>query len=279
MANLITIITINLNNHTGLKKTFTSVFRQTFTDFEYIIIDGASTDGSYELIKENSDKLSFWISEADSGVYEAMNKGIIHAKGTFLLFLNSGDYLTGDNVLEKVFEETYSADIILCGCNILQKEKIVHTLIPEHNITFGYLYFTGINHQSTFIRKSLFQKTGMYLQNFRYNGDIEFWLRAIIFNNASTISIPVIVTNYNLEGISSLNNTEQNFKAEIQKIYNNPLLEKFIPDYEKWKLEKEGMKILYWVKSKKTIYGFLKLVYNFARWSNKVKRLYRKQPS
>ncbi len=85
----LSIITINLNNLAGLQKTMQSVFEQTFTDYEYIVIDGGSTDGSKEYIEQHSDKLAYWVSEKDKGIYNAMNKGIIKAGGDYLLFLNS----------------------------------------------------------------------------------------------------------------------------------------------------------------------------------------------
>ena len=95
----LSIITINLNNCAGLQKTLDSVFAQTFTDYEYLVIDGGSTDGSAELIKKQENKFVYCVSEKDNGIYHAMNKGIRKATGDYLLFLNSGDYLVNDEVL------------------------------------------------------------------------------------------------------------------------------------------------------------------------------------
>ena len=100
----LSIITINYNNLAGLQKTFESVFNQTFQDFEYIVIDGGSTDGSKELIEQYHDKIDYWVSEPDSGIYNAMNKGIVRANGEYLQFLNSGDSLLGENILKNVFK-------------------------------------------------------------------------------------------------------------------------------------------------------------------------------
>src|SRR5690606_22317295 len=97
----LSIVTINLNNLVGLQKTMQSVFNQTFTDYEYIVIDGGSTDGSKEYIEKHTNKLVYWVSEKDGGVYEAMNKGIIKATGEYCNFLNSGDYFWNNSVLEK----------------------------------------------------------------------------------------------------------------------------------------------------------------------------------
>ena len=89
----LSIITVNLNNCDGLQKTIDSVVGQTFTDYEWIVIDGGSMDGSRELIEQYADCLAYWCSEPDNGIYNAMNKGISRATGEWLLFLNSGDSL------------------------------------------------------------------------------------------------------------------------------------------------------------------------------------------
>src|ERR1700753_3296637 len=97
----LSIITINLNNKTGLERTIQSVLEQSSRDFEFIVIDGLSTDSSVELLQTHAQQLNY-ISEKDKGIYDAMNKGIEKASGEFLLFLNSGDYLFEKNTIEKV---------------------------------------------------------------------------------------------------------------------------------------------------------------------------------
>ena len=130
----LSIITINRNNAAGLRKTMASVFSQTYKDFEYIVVDGASTDESVEVIKEFAQKFSSpsrvksstrlncqwpsieqngvdrftWISEPDTGIYNAMNKGIGMSVGEYSLMLNSGDYLAGEDVLERVIPELHT---------------------------------------------------------------------------------------------------------------------------------------------------------------------------
>ena len=96
-----TIITINYNNVKGLKKTIDSVISQNFSDYEFIIIDGASTDGSVDIIKEYSPHISYWVSEPDKGIYHAMNKGITVSRGEYLLFLNCTRVYGGMSVLRK----------------------------------------------------------------------------------------------------------------------------------------------------------------------------------
>ena len=103
MRSKLSIITVNRNNAGGLKKTIDSVTAQTYTGFEFIIIDGASEDDSPRIIREHAGRLSYWISEPDNGTYDAMNKGIRAATGEYCLFLNSGDFLIHPGVLEEIF--------------------------------------------------------------------------------------------------------------------------------------------------------------------------------
>ena len=118
----LSIITINRNNAAGLRKTIESVVSQTYTDFEYIIIDGASTDGSVEVIKEYAEatlpcgeglgERLYWVSEPDKGIYNAMNKGILKAQGEYLLFLNSGDWLVDKDVIKSFIDLNIINDIV-----------------------------------------------------------------------------------------------------------------------------------------------------------------------
>ena len=107
----LSIITINYNNLEGLKKTIESVCSQTYRDYEWIVIDGGSTDGSRELIEENKSHIHYWVSEPDNGIYHAMNKGIAQAKGDYCQFLNSGDYYIAPNTLQQVFSHDELADV------------------------------------------------------------------------------------------------------------------------------------------------------------------------
>ena len=106
------IITINYNHIEGLKRTIDSVISQTSSNYEYIIIDGGSTDGSVNIIKEYKEHLVYWISEKDNGVYHAMNKGVAQAQGDYCIFMNSGDCFYSPDVLSSLYE--YQEDII-CG--------------------------------------------------------------------------------------------------------------------------------------------------------------------
>ena len=261
----LSIITINYNNAEGLKKTLDSVAVQTCTDFEYIIVDGASSDGSVDVIREYEKNLTTnllplashlkWTSEKDTGIYNAMNKGIKMAIGEYLLFLNSGDYLVDENVLEKVFANDCLADILCARCNVSDKGKVVWTSNPPKKVTFGTLYLVGLAHQSTFIRKSLFEQYGYYDESYRYNADIEFWYRSIIEHNASTQKIDVITTDYNLDGISSTENQTEKYKSEKERILAP--YKSFCQDYDDMIIERAKYVSISWVLNRPILMNLL----------------------
>lgn len=276
METKLSIITINRNNANGLLKTMDSVFHQTFSGFEYIIVDGASTDNSCDVISDknfiingetiiNSIRVKC-ISEPDSGVYEAMNKGIKSACGEYLLFLNSGDFLVETNVLNDVFSVIHTADILCGRCQVSNNGRIVWTSNPAKDITFGALYHEGLSHQSTFIRRCLFSELGMYRQDYKYNSDIDFWYRSIILHGASTEKLAIVVADYNLDGISSKENQTEQYQFEINEILSQANFSKFTPDYKSWADERKSMEVYYWAKENKLINGTTKLAYKLAVW-------------
>ena len=268
----LSIITINRNNAEGLRKTMESVLSQTCRDFEYIIVDGASTDGSVAVIKEltrervNELKNFTWISEPDTGIYNAMNKGIKKAKGEYLLFLNSGDFLISPDVLERVFVSNPSADILCAHCHMSRNGNVESTIMMPQEITFALIYYYGIPHQSTFIKRVLFDKYGLYREDFKYNSDIAFWYKAIIDNHASTQTIDVVTTDYNLEGISSKECNSAQYiheKEEILHPYN-----RFTPDYKAWQQERKILDKYQWLERHNLIQRCLALCYKVLKRIN-----------
>ncbi len=153
----LSIITINFNNLSGLKSTVESVINQTWKEFEYIVIDGGSTDGSAEYISEMSDHFAFWVSEPDKGIYNAMNKGIKVAKGEYILFLNSGDRLADLTVLEMVMKEINSSFhkyyTLFIGSTIQSGVDLIHQ--PPEAWSLRYLYNTSLPHQGMFIPRKI----------------------------------------------------------------------------------------------------------------------------
>jgi glycosyltransferase involved in cell wall biosynthesis len=199
--NKLTILTVNLNNSAGLEITMDSVFSQTFTDYEYIIIDGGSTDGSVDLIKKHQNKFVYWVSEKDNGIYSAMNKGIAKASGDYLLFLNSGDYLYNDSVLNKILEKKLSSDIVYG--NVVWKPSIpFHEGTFPDKLSFEYFSTYSLPHQASFIRKDLFSIVGLYEETETIISDWLFFLLAIYKFNCSYQHINQTIAVCDTTGIS-----------------------------------------------------------------------------
>ena len=196
----LSIITVNLNNRDGIQKTIDSVVSQTFKDFEWIVIDGGSTDGSKELIEKYADHFAYWVSEPDKGIYNAMNKGIKVAKGDYLQFLNSGDWFYNSNVLELVFKEQHTEDILYGDAEFLcESEKMIIRYPDTLNNTF--MLGDTLCHQATFIKCRL-QRNNLYNEKYTICADYDFFLREIIIKEISYRHLDLIVCSYDTTGIS-----------------------------------------------------------------------------
>ncbi len=224
----LTIITINRNNADGLDKTIQSVINQSYKDFEYIVIDGNSTDNSIDIIKKHDSKINFWISEKDTGIYNAMNKGITKANGNYLLFLNSGDYLVNKDVLKSVFEQCQSADIIYGNMQIdWGNGKITFGKMPD-KISFKQMYIDTLWHPVSFIKKTLFDKYGLYNEAYKIVADYDFFFKVIVINNVTTYHVNVDIAIYNLTGLSSLDSNKALEQAERKKVIESYLPQSII---------------------------------------------------
>jgi glycosyltransferase involved in cell wall biosynthesis len=224
----LSVITINRNNADGLDKTIQSVINQSFKDFEYIVIDGNSTDNSLDVIKKYDNKINYWISETDTGIYNAMNKGIAKSNGNYLLFLNSGDYLVNKDVLKSVFEHQQTADIIYGNMQIdWGNGKITSGKMPD-KITFKQMYLDTLWHPVSFIKKTLFDKYGLYNETYKIVADYDFFFKVIIIHNASTYHVNVDIAMYNLTGLSSLDSNKALEQAERKKVIESYLPQSII---------------------------------------------------
>jgi glycosyltransferase involved in cell wall biosynthesis len=197
----VSIITICLNEKNNIEKTIKSVIDQNCTNFEYLVIDGGSTDGTAKIISKYGDKLSYFVSEKDSGIYSAMNKGIEHSNGEYLLFLNGGDYLSDINILSNFINKDFNEDIIYGNLFLDNKKK--QKIFKNIKIDNEYLFNNYISHPSTFIKKDLFDKYGLYNEKYKIAGDYEFFLRVIIKYKATCRYFDEGVSVYNTNGISS----------------------------------------------------------------------------
>lgn len=209
----LSIITVNLNNKDGLQKTIDSVINQTCQDFEWLIIDGGSTDGSKELIEKYSVHINYWVSEPDDGIYSAMNKGIYASKGEYLLFLNSGDMFYNNRVLQHASKYLKDKDLYIGREK--RSDSIVDIDISDRYQILYTLCTTFFPHQSTFIKRSLFSKYGLFNSNRKIVSDWEFFLNLILKGDPSIKKIPFIVTIFNNQGISSTNPEILNKEREM----------------------------------------------------------------
>lgn len=277
MAKL-SIITVNLNNFKGLKRTIESILSQSFRDYEFIIIDGASTDGSVDLLKTNEGKINSWISEPDRGIYNAMNKGIRQAKGEYCLFLNSGDWLADDKVLEMVFSGPQESDIISGDIVFYDTAKqSVKWFVPSpEEFTAATLFNGTLPHQASFIKRELFDKYGLYNENLKIASDWLFFVETLLEHNVTYKHYKGLVAYFNMDGISC--NPETNGlprKEQLQILQQK--YPRFIEDYNWLKQLDEEARL--WKKSREyRVYrfleksGFIKLGALVVRGINFLKR-------
>lgn len=223
----LSIITSNLNNAAGLSITLQSIVVQTFKDYELIVIDGSSKDNSMEVISRFKQLITKFVSEPDTGVYNAQNKGISLSEGEYCLFLNSGDCLANEEVLSKLFDANRNADIFY-GDLLLRKDfgSPEYRKSPERISKLKMLKDT-LWHPVSFIRRKLFYKFGMYDERFKIVADYEFFLRVIIKKKVKTQYIPIAVSVFDMTGMSSIPENKKRLEKErrdVQDIYFNKVI-------------------------------------------------------
>lgn len=237
---ILTIITINYNNAAGLEKTMQSVLNQTFGDFEYIVVDGGSQDGSTDVIKrfeKGFGERLRWISEPDKGIYNAMNKGIVKAHGDYLEFLNSGDCLVDDLVVERMVAKLKGQGYpsILYG-NMLKSMSDGRILrdrcFAGGEITLHGMYHGCLNHSPAYIGRGLFDKYGLYDETLRICSDWKWYVASIVLGEERPVYVDMDVTLFDMTGISETN-------KDLLESERSSLLKEMIPagilvDYDKW---------------------------------------------
>lgn len=237
---ILTIITINRNNASGLEETMQSVLSQTRTDFEYVVVDGASTDDSVSVIKRLApafgDRLK-WISEPDKGIYNAMNKGIGMATGEYIQVLNSGDGLVSPEVVEKMYAALEKAGhpSILYG-NMLKDYpggRVVRDVGFEgRELTMLDFYVGTLNHSPAYIRRSLFDKYGLYDESLKIVSDWKWYLQVIVFQGEKPVYTDIDVTLFDMTGISETNTALT--KAERTRVLKELVPPAVLADYDAW---------------------------------------------
>jgi glycosyltransferase involved in cell wall biosynthesis len=186
----VSIITVTFNAEKQLEKTILSVIQQTYSNTEYIIVDGLSKDNTAGIVKKYNSKISQWISEPDSGLYDAMNKGIRLSTGDYLWFINAGDEINDPGILETVMKnfpgmDFYYGETLLVdpdGNEIGIRSKMTSQRLPE-NLTWRKMNKGMIvNHQSIIVKKEI---APFYDLTYKYSADIDWTIRCL--KNAKTI--------------------------------------------------------------------------------------------
>ncbi len=247
----LSIITINYNNAEGLKQTLQSVNAQTCKEFEHIVVDGASTDESVEVIKQmNDDSIRrHWISEPDKGIYNAMNKGIRMATGEYIQILNSGDCLIDENVTERMLQALECAEnpSIFYG-NMIKYfpdgRRICDKCFMGEDITFLGFYTGTLNHSPAYIRRDLFEKYGYYDENLKIVSDWKWYLQAIILGDEKPVYADIDVTLFDMTGISEKVENYDWMHEERRQVLAELLPQTILADYERWKFPIDQMKRL-----------------------------------
>ncbi len=236
---LLSVITVSFNSAKTIEQTILSVINQTYKNIEYIIIDGGSTDGTVDIIKKYNNKIKYWISEKDNGIYDAMNKGVDRASSKYLNFMNSDDYFFSNTIIEEVAPLFNSEYEIIYGNTEIRYKDFKSIKIwgkPAH------IWMGPVNHQSSFIKTEIMKKYKYNVSN-KIVADFEFFLN-VYYHGGKIIKINNIIASYSNEGISQqkevqviedIYNTVKKFKKGIiVDIYYNilkikPLIKKLLP--------------------------------------------------
>ena len=257
------IITVNYNNKEGLRKTIESVIHQSFRDYEYIVIDGGSTDGSKEVLKAYDAQISYWVSEPDGGIYQGMNKGIAKATGDYLNFMNYGDCFYSSEILEKVSSYQSDADFIV-GKDYHYNNEINkgHASLQPTRTTMMHFFIATLDHQSSFIKRELF-KDSLYDESYQLVSDWIFFTEKIVKEQKKVQFIPDIVCRREEGGLSE--QQWQKNRKEIDEYLHQFLYPGIYEDYSTLsKLDKTSLYKLFVIientKMKKVLTICIKII-------------------
>ena len=219
---LITVVTVCYNAVNELEKTMLSVLNQTYDNIEYIVIDGGSKDGTVDIIKKYADRLAYWVSEPDKGIYDAMNKGVKAATGEWINFMNAGDFFVDENVISNMFNQSIDTSVGFVFGDTIFAYKTYNELFSyrekKNNI---YSQVMPACHQSIFC-KTIYIKQSLFDLKYRIAADFNFfyclWKKHIPYQYKN-VTVAVYEAS---DGLSSRNTIRT--KREIMQILYNPFV-------------------------------------------------------
>lgn len=226
----LSIITVNYNNPLGLEETLKSIASQTRKDFEYVVVDGASTQGDLDIIKKYEDYIDKWVSEPDAGIYNAMNKAVKIASGEYCLFMNSGDTLYRNTTVEEIYKEPMTADFIEGIITFKNRPGVFHYPVKEINLSY-YMFVTNNYHQASLIRRSMLLEHP-YDESYRISSDMKFNMDCMINHNCTYSPMNVVISTYEGGGVSD---TVMNLD-EVDRKYKELFQERILNDYEEFRI-------------------------------------------
>jgi glycosyltransferase involved in cell wall biosynthesis len=198
----LSIITATYNSGSTLEKTLQTAINQTFQDFELIVIDGGSKDETLNIIEKYKDKISYWVSEKDKGIPDALNKGVIAAKGDWIYFLNSDDVFHDHEVLGKVFRTKEIENVDFLYGNVIMKSG---NYIYDKEFTPEKFLLKNICHQAQFFRREKYIHYGMLEIKYKYVSDWVFNIKTFTNSSIRWKYIDLIIADFNIGGKSSTN--------------------------------------------------------------------------
>ena len=241
---LFSIVTIHYNDLDGLLRTADSIMGQTERKpFEWIVIDGGSTDGSVAYLESLGDQIDVVVSEKDGGIYDAMNKGLVRARGEFILFLNADDRLVGPSAISDAIAQIARApnnDIYYGALEVLRDGKAIRHVPPPPDRALQEMVVGCLPHQSTFTRRKVFDHTGPFNLRWRIHADYDWWLRVLGDPTIRLCRISTMVTTYALGGASS--NLEKG-QPEVYAIQNDAGVYR-TPEWDRRRIEMYQQELL-----------------------------------
>lgn len=267
----ISVITVSFNAASCIEKTIKSVINQKYNNFEYIVVDGKSTDDTVKIIQKYHTNISKWVSEPDTGIYNAMNKAVRMANGEYCIFMNAGDMFANQLVLKQASLFLDDDFDVLTGREISTKDgKVIDYVQPIKKVTKEHFFVTSISHQASFIKRSLLLRYP-YDENLKLVSDWKFWLQTIVFGDSTYRSIDIDVCIFNHDGLTfSLNNIGKVEREKvIQEFYGEKDINYLSKKYKSniYKLEQKIIRkfwkdeyFILFKRKLKTIYAYIKVL-------------------